>query len=91
MDTPISDDRPSATPLASLVRPSAAVVVGASGGIGQAFVRALLPAGFTHVHALSRSGVAVEGAVTGTIDLLDEASIAAAAARVEATMTMAVR
>jgi len=82
MDTPISDVTRSASALHSLVRPSAAVVVGASGGIGRAFVHALVPAGFAEVHALSRSGVAVDGAVAGAIDLTDEASIAAAAARI---------
>ncbi|MEM9762857.1 MAG: SDR family NAD(P)-dependent oxidoreductase [Pseudomonadota bacterium] len=59
-----------------------AAVVGASGGIGAAFVRALdaMPA-VGRVHALSRSG-RVQPApkvVAGRIDLEDPASIAAAA------------
>ncbi len=53
----------------------AAVVIGASGGIGAALARALEGAGqYAMVHALSRAG-------TG-FDLEDERSIAAAAARV---------
>ncbi len=53
----------------------AAVVIGASGGIGAAVTERLCASGrFAVVHALSRSG-------TG-LDLQDEASIAAAAARV---------
>ena len=52
-----------------------AVVIGASGGVGAAFVRALEATGrYSVVHALSRSG-------TG-FDLEDEASIAAAAAQI---------
>ena len=57
---------------------SSAVVIGASGGIGAAFVRALEDEGtFTTVHAFARS---FPGA--GHLDLEDEASIAAAAALV---------
>ena len=56
-------------------REEAAVVIGASGGIGAAMVRRLEASGrFAVVHALSRSD-------TG-FDLEDEDSIAAAAARV---------
>ncbi|MEL6767399.1 MAG: SDR family NAD(P)-dependent oxidoreductase [Pseudomonadota bacterium] len=59
-----------------------AAVIGASGGIGAAFVRALnaMP-GVSRVHALSRSGRAPSGAkvVEDRIDLEDPASIAAAA------------
>lgn len=52
-----------------------AVVIGATGGVGGAVTRALAASGrFAGIHALSRSG-------TG-FDLEDEASIAAAAARV---------
>ncbi|HZV83635.1 MAG TPA: SDR family NAD(P)-dependent oxidoreductase [Brevundimonas sp.] len=52
-----------------------AVVIGASGGVGRAITEALERSGrFAAVHALSRSG-------TG-LNLEDEASIAAAAARV---------
>ena len=54
---------------------SSAVVIGASGGIGAAVAEALRASDrFAVIHALSRSG-------TG-LDLEDEASIAAAAARV---------
>lgn len=54
---------------------TSAVVIGASGGIGSALVRQLEGAGHhAVVHALSRSG-------TG-LDLEDETSIAAAAARI---------
>lgn len=54
---------------------TSAVVIGSSGGIGGALVRRLEAAGdHAVVHALSRSG-------TG-LDLEDEASIAAAAARI---------
>ena len=56
-------------------REQAAVVIGASGGIGAAMVRRLEASGrFAVVHALSRSGT--------ELDLADEASIVAAAARV---------
>jgi NAD(P)-dependent dehydrogenase (short-subunit alcohol dehydrogenase family) len=55
---------------------SAAVVIGASGGIGAALHEALADEGaYARVHALSRSGAA-------PIDITDEASIAAAAARI---------
>jgi NAD(P)-dependent dehydrogenase (short-subunit alcohol dehydrogenase family) len=69
--------------------PVGAVVVGATGGLGAAFVEALVARGtFATVLALSRSGpsgesVAGPGAtrvVRARIDLTDEASIAAAAA-----------
>lgn len=61
----------------------AAVVIGASGGVGAAMVRALEESGrFAVVHSLSRSG-------TG-FDLEDEGSIAAAAARVRAGPRLAV-
>ncbi len=71
--------------LASLVRPSSAVVVGATGGIGAALVAGLVEGGFETVHALSRAGSeAPAGAEPGRIDILDEESIASAAARVAA-------
>jgi NAD(P)-dependent dehydrogenase (short-subunit alcohol dehydrogenase family) len=72
--------------------PATVVVVGASGGLGAAFVEALLARGaFSTVLALSRSAAAggpigsgVAGAapalVRAPIDVTDEASIAAAAA-----------
>ena len=62
-----------------------AVVIGASGGIGRALTRQIVATGrFGAVHALSRSGDdAPLGAIDGRIDLEDEASIAAAAARLE--------
>ncbi len=64
------------TGLASLPRPARAVVVGASGGIGAA-VAELIEACGLDVMRLSRSAARVED----RIDLEDEASIAAAAAR----------
>jgi len=69
--------------LEDIVRPSVAVVVGTGGGIGAALAAALGQAGFDAVHSLSRGGGAVPGCIAGTIDVLDEASIAAAAARIE--------
>jgi NAD(P)-dependent dehydrogenase (short-subunit alcohol dehydrogenase family) len=54
--------------------PGPAVVIGATGGIGAALVRALTARGGA-VHALSRGG-------PDRIDILDEASVAAAAARI---------
>lgn len=57
---------------------SAAVVVGASGGIGGALVEALTDEGaFDTIHAWSRSGA-------DPVDIENEASIAAAAARIAA-------
>ena len=63
--------------------PAAAVVIGASGGIGGALVRGLLEAcDFATVLALSRAGIQPvldhPRLAHGAIDLLDEASIAAA-------------
>lgn len=62
-------------PLASFPADGCAVVVGAGGGIGAALAEALAASGrFTAVHALRRAD----------LDLEDEASIAAAAARLDA-------
>ena len=64
--------------------PTSAVVVGASGGIGGALVRALAERA-THalIFALSRSTTSVpQGVRPLPIDLSDEATVAAAAARV---------
>ena len=64
-----------------------AVVIGASGGIGEALVRALLRRPeFVAVVALSRAGAAPADVVSdrlirGRIDLLDEASIEGAVCR----------
>lgn len=66
------------------MRPSVAVVIGAGGGIGGALARALTRADFTAVHALSRTGAEIAGCTPGRIDVTDEATIAAAAARLEA-------
>lgn len=64
--------------LRSFPRPAAAVVVGASGGIGGAFVDILTASGsFDAVIALSRRS-------NPPVDLLDEATIAEAAAAVAA-------
>lgn len=70
----------------SIVRPSCAVVVGASGGLGRAFVAHLVrEAGFAPVHALSRSGGDVgAGTQAGIVEITDEASIKAAAAEIAA-------
>lgn len=66
--------------LPSLPRPCRAAVIGASGGIGGALVRALADARLSTLHALSRRPVAAtERIEPGAIDLLDEGSIAAAA------------
>lgn len=60
--------------------PSVAAVFGASGGIGAALVRELQARGVERVHAGARSAVpAGDGVVPFRFDLLDEASIAAAA------------
>lgn len=60
-----------------------AVIIGSSGGIGCALVEALVAAGdHAPVFAFSRRAEAVAGTVAGAADLLDEASLAAAAARV---------
>ena len=66
-----------------------AVVIGATGGLGSAFVDALLArGGFTTVLALSRTCAASADddprIVRGAIDVTDEPSIAAAAARARA-------
>ncbi|WP_375458673.1 SDR family NAD(P)-dependent oxidoreductase [uncultured Enterovirga sp.] len=70
----------------SIVPPSCAVVVGASGGIGRALVSHLVrKAGFEVVHVLSRSGTDLgPGTRAGTLDITNEASIAATAARIGA-------
>lgn len=63
---------------------STAVVVGASGGIGQAFVAQLRSRGWSRILALSRRAHGVDAGdpvlFSATFDLEDEASIAAAAA-----------
>lgn len=59
-----------------------AVVIGASGAIGSAFVEALCAdSGFTHIFALSRSGQEFDDARVQSlfVDIEDEASIANAA------------
>lgn len=66
----------------SVVSTATAVVIGASGGIGAALVAQLIDdARFGRVLALSRRPVAHNNArlVTGSIDVTDEVSIAAAA------------
>lgn len=59
-----------------------AVVIGASGGVGAALLRALqAEARYERIVGLSRSGEAgIAGIVAGRIDVTDEASIIAAAA-----------
>jgi NAD(P)-dependent dehydrogenase (short-subunit alcohol dehydrogenase family) len=63
-----------------------AVVIGASGGIGDALVRALVAEGrHDTVHALSRTGrTPVAGVGAHQVDIIDEASIARAAAAIAA-------
>lgn len=59
-----------------------AVIIGATGGIGHALVEQLYARGWSdRIHALSRSGGGnwPAGVKTGKIDILDEASIEAAA------------
>ncbi|MHC1999139.1 SDR family NAD(P)-dependent oxidoreductase [Methylobacterium sp. CM6241] len=65
-------------------RPTSAVVIGASGGIGGAVVRALAEGeAYAPIFALSRSGPSVPAGVRPLpIDLSDETTVAAAAARV---------
>lgn len=58
----------------------AALVVGAAGGVGRALVEALLARGDCEVHAWSRAGAAIPGAVAAAVDIEDEAAIARAAA-----------
>ncbi|MBM6581999.1 SDR family NAD(P)-dependent oxidoreductase [Microvirga sp. BT689] len=67
--------------LPDLERPSRALVVGASGGVGSAVTKLLAREGFEAVHALSRKGQADEqpGVHAGPIDIEHESSIAAAA------------
>ena len=59
-----------------------AVVLGAGGGLGQALATTLVFDGWTEVHALSRAGEPLKGAHAGVADVIDEASLAAAAARI---------
>ena len=75
--------------LKSLGPDARVAVIGASGGIGDAFCRALADSDrVCLVHALSRSGAGPAGDAIhcSTLDLSDEASIAAAAERVSATL-----
>jgi len=69
-----------------------AVVVGAGGGIGGALVAVLEASGrFDDVHALSRRPASDRGCVRGgLIDVTDEASIASAAARIEAPVDLVI-
>ena len=63
-------------------QPIVAIVIGASGGIGSAFVDALCAdSGFTHIFALSRSGQEFDDKRVQSlfVDLEDETSIANAA------------
>lgn len=70
----------------------AAMVFGASGGIGRALVQRLVAdGGFASVHAGSRSGAALEGGARSfAFDLLDEASIATAVAGVEGPLGLVI-
>ncbi len=69
-----------ASAIGTLREPANIVIVGASGGIGSALIRALT--GDQRVGsatALSRSGPIIEGTEAGHIDISDEESVAAAA------------
>ena len=70
----------------------AAVIVGASGGIGRALVEHLmLRGGHRRVYALSRSGAPPQdGACGGWIDLGSEDSVAAAAGAVDGPVTLVI-
>jgi NAD(P)-dependent dehydrogenase (short-subunit alcohol dehydrogenase family) len=71
------------TLLSSYPTPLRAVVLGANGGLGSAFVRAL--AERAQVYALARTAPVVGGSVVPiTCDPLDETSLAAAAAQLRA-------
>ncbi|MBJ6126124.1 SDR family NAD(P)-dependent oxidoreductase [Microvirga splendida] len=72
--------------LNNLERPSRALVIGASGGIGSAATALLASEGFESVHALSRRGHGSDraGVRPGRIDIEDEGSIAAAAEQIRA-------
>ena len=66
----------------------AAVVIGASGGIGRALVEALVARDEGPVHALSRTASPIPGALAGRADVTDEPSLAAAAAAIEGPVAM---
>ncbi len=68
------------------------MVVGGNGGIGRALVAHLLArGGWAHVHALSRSSTEVPpDAQGGRIDVIDEASIAAAMGSIEGELDLVV-
>ncbi len=70
--------------LSSFDHPVTAVVIGAGGGIGAAFVRALaVDPALAQVHALSRGDVPAQANVTAhRADILDEASLKTAAAAI---------
>ena len=62
----------------------AAVIIGASGGIGSALVKALAASGeYSAVHAVSRTQSAGQGAHSHVADVTDEASIAKVATSIE--------
>ncbi len=71
---------------------SQAVIFGASGGIGAALAAAVAASGrYTQVWAGSRGGTAAPAGTTRfAFDLTDEASIAAAASRIGADVTLAI-
>lgn len=73
-----------------MVDSAVAVIVGAGGGIGRALVEALAASGgYRRIHALSRREEVGEGPVThGFVDVTDEASLAAAAAQIEAPVDL---
>ncbi len=74
------------------IQAGAAVVLGASGGLGHALTSALLArGGWTQVYALSRSqGKPPVGAEGGRVDVTDERSLAAAADRVRGEIDLVI-
>lgn len=66
-----------------------AVIIGGSGGVGGALAARLAAAG-VEVHALSRRGAGPAGTQPGPIDIEDEPSIAAAAARIGAPVDLVI-
>ena len=61
------------------------MIFGSSGGIGRALTEGVIASGaYTAVYAVSRSGAAIEGAISLTADFTDETQLAAVAAEIGA-------
>lgn len=65
-------------------------MLGAGGGLGHALVAALVAEGWDEVHALSRAGADILGARSGSADVTDEGSLAAAASRIGASVDLVI-